>query len=524
MNVTLAGLFFTFFAGSWLSNLAIIQTTTVLLQSSSLELILAVSSCAGLAFFVLMRFLARVSSPQIAAWLLLPAWVTTEVLRAYVPQFPVLPALTALLFGELIKWHAYSQVLNRFGPLSAGRVLGWAVLAYEIGTITAAFSARVDAGFVIQGLELLALAGIYAPFVLDRPEEDLTRPQPEASASRAPQTLLPWLLGMGVVAGFLKVSADTGFKFALSVSQNDVGAQVANFYFYSAIFTLVLGGIRKLRWLAPRMGCPEASLVGLAAAQALFGAALFSGHIPAMVYAAALQRSVDKIFYQPTIQLLASGFIPSVQEFLRRWHTTASLGIGSFLGLVAFLGHGLLGEASMVMKGMSVAHVVMALVCALLAGKLIQKIVQALDVETKKGGLVGGSRPMAMLALLSPRHFLVHTLMWSGRRGGMKGLPPEILQGLTAAGGGEVVTSFYAAFPRLDETHQMALIRLAVFLDRKQDREFLLAIAEEKIPCLRRARRLAALHVVKVHGRIYRPLLRRSRGKKSPLPPTKKVA
>ena len=106
----------------------------------------------------------------------------------------------------------------------------------------------------------------------------------------------------------------------------------------------------------------------------------------------------------------------------------------------------------------------------------------------------------------------------------MQGLPPEILQGLTADAGGEVVNSFYAAFPRLDETHQLALIRLAVFLDRKQDREFLLSIAEEKVPCVRRARRLAAMHVVKIHGRIYRPLLRRSRGKKSPLPVNKKAA
>lgn len=524
MNVTLAGLFFTFFAGSWLSNLAIIQTTTVLLKSSSLELILAVSSCAGLAFFVLLRFLARVSSPQIAAWLLLPAWLTTELLKVYFPQYPVLPSLTALLFGELIKWHAYSQVLNRFGPLSAGRVLGWAVLAYEIGTISAAFTSRFETGLLIQGLELFALAGIYAPFFLDRPEEDLSRHQTGASASMAPQALLPWLLGMGVVAGFLKVSADTGFKFALSVNQQNVGTEVANFYFYSAIFTMLLGGIRKLRWLAPRMGCPEASLVSLAGAQVLFGVALFSGSIPAMVYAGALQRSVDKIFYQPTIQLLASGFIPPVQEFLRRWHTTAFLAVGSFLGLLAFMGHGYLGSAASVMKGMSIAHGLMAVACVVFAGKLIHKIVQALDLETKKGGVLGGSRPMAMLALLSPRHFLVHALMWSGRRGGMQGLPPEILQGLTADAGGEVVTSFYAAFPRLDETHQMALIRLAVFLDRKQDRDFLLSIAEEKIPCMRRARRLAAMHVVKVHGRVYRPLLRRSRGKKSPLPQPKKAA
>jgi hypothetical protein len=214
-----------------------------------------------------------------------------------------------------------------------------------------------------------------------------------------------------------------------------------------------------------------------------------------------------------------------VQELLRRWHVTAFLALGSFIGLIAFMGHGYLGAPNIVMKGMSVAHIVAVLVIAFVAGKLIQKIVQALDVETRKAGALGGSRPMAMLALLSPRHFLVHALMWSGRRGGsMQGLPPEILQGLTADAGGEVVNSFYAAFPRLDETHQLALIRLAVFLDRKQDREFLLSIAEEKVPCVRRARRLAAMHVVKIHGRIYRPLLRRSRGKKSPLPVNKKAA
>lgn len=525
MNVSLFSLFFTFFAGSWLSNLAIIHTTTALLQSSSLELILAVSSCAGLSFFVLLRFLSRFSKSNIAAWLMLPVFGTTAVLRAYYPEFPVWPALSALLFGELIKYHAYSQVLNRFGPLSAGRIMGWAVLAYELGTISAALSARFESGLLIHVLEAVAIVGVYLPFFVGQADEDENARQQGAASTLAPTSLLPWLVGLGVLAGFLKVSADTGFKFALSVTQENVGQEVSNFYLYSALFTLALSVVRKFRWLAPRMGCPEASLMGLAVAQGLFGMALFSGNIQAMVYAGALQRSVDKIFYQPTLQLLTSGFTPPVQELLRRWHVTAFLALGSFIGLIAFMGHGYLGAPNIVMKGMSVAHIVAVLVIAFVAGKLIQKIVQALDVETRKAGALGGSRPMAMLALLSPRHFLVHALMWSGRRGGsMQGLPPEILQGLTADAGGEVVNSFYAAFPRLDETHQLALIRLAVFLDRKQDREFLLSIAEEKVPCVRRARRLAAMHVVKIHGRIYRPLLRRSRGKKSPLPVNKKAA
>jgi hypothetical protein len=151
------------------------------------------------------------------------------------------------------------------------------------------------------------------------------------------------------------------------------------------------------------------------------------------------------------------------------------------------------------------------------------EIVKALDRETRLAGVLGGSRAMAMLALLSPRHFLVHALMWSSRRGGMHGLPSEILQGLSADAGGEVVESFYSAYPEMDESHQLALIRLAVFLDRKMDHAFLLGIASEVIPSSLRARRLAAIHVVKIHGKMYRPLLRRARGKKSPMP-LKKVA
>ncbi len=101
MNGTLFSLFLTFFAGSWLSNLGIIRTTTSLLEGSSLELILAVSSCAGLAFFTLMRSLARFQKPTLAAWLMLPAWLAVQALSTLAPEAPVWSALAALLFGEL---------------------------------------------------------------------------------------------------------------------------------------------------------------------------------------------------------------------------------------------------------------------------------------------------------------------------------------------------------------------------------------------------------------------------------------
>jgi hypothetical protein len=518
MNGTLFSLFLTFFAGSWLSNLGIIRTTTSLLQGSSLELILAVSSCAGLAFFVLLRFLDRFQKPTLAAWLMLPVWLAAESLSAFAPQAPVWSALGALLFGELAKWHAYSQVLHRFGPLSAGRILGWAVLAYELGTVTAAFTASLPENhWLLRGLELLALASLYLPFAL-RIGEEATPQVSAVGPTLAPPQLLSSLLVVGAIAGFLKISADTGFKFALSSSQQDVGPLVVNFYLLSAGFTMALGLIRRFRWFAPRMGCPQASLTGLAVTQGIFALALFSGNLTALVAATALQRSVDKIFYQPTIQLLTSGFAPALQDLLRRWHVTAFLAIGSLLGLGAFFAHGLFTQPSAILAGMSGLHLVGTLICAMVTGHLVSRIVQALDRETRLAGVLGGSRAMAMLALLSPRHFLVHALVWSSRRGGMQGLPTEILQGLSADAGGEVVESFYSAYPEMDEGHQLALIRLAVFLDRKMDHAFLLGIASEAIPSGLRARRLAAIHVVKVHGKMYRPLLRRARGKNSPLP------
>jgi len=522
MNGTHFSLFLTFFAGSWLSNLGIIRTTTSLLQGSSLELILAVSSCAGLAFFVLLRLLARFQRPTLAAWLMLPAWLATETLSVLLPHVPVWSALGALLFGELAKWHAYSQVLHRFGPLSAGRILGWAVLAYELGTVTAALTASLPRHhWILRTVEVLALASLYLPFFVGK--EESTSSVTAVGEAQAPGQLMSTLLIVGAVAGFLKVSADTGLKFSLSSGQHDVGPLVVNFYLMSAGFTMALGLIRRFRWFAPRMGCPQASLTGLAVTQGIFALALFSGNITVLVMASALQRSVDKIFYQPTIQLLTSGFAPAVQELLRRWHVTAFLAIGSMLGLGAFMAHGFFKEPEAVLAGMSALHLVGTIFCALITGRLVIEIIKALDRETRLAGVLGGSRAMAMLALLSPRHFLVHALMWSSRRGGMQGLPTEILQGLSADAGGEVVESFYTAYPEMDESHQLALIRLAVFLDRKMDHAFLLGIASEVIPSSLRARRLAAIHVVKIHGKMYRPLLRRARGKKSPLP-LKKVA
>lgn len=131
---------------------------------------------------------------------------------------------------------------------------------------------------------------------------------------------------------------------------------------------------------------------------------------------------------------------------------------------------------------------------------------------------------MALLALLSPRHFLVHALLWSNRRGSSELLPQGLITGLTAETGGEVIQSFYGMFEELSESHQLALIRLATILNRQRDRDFLLLIALEKIHCGRRPRRLAALNLVKIHGKRYRPLLRRSRGKNSPLTLEKKPA
>jgi hypothetical protein len=116
---------------------------------------------------------------------------------------------------------------------------------------------------------------------------------------------------------------------------------------------------------------------------------------------------------------------------------------------------------------------------AIVSGIFIKKIISALDQETADSSSLGSSRPMAMLALLSPKHFMVHALIWSKKKGGFHTLPPEILQGLTAQSVDETGRSFYSAFPRMDESHQLAIIRLAIFLDRKIDREFLLNLAQD---------------------------------------------
>jgi hypothetical protein len=515
MNKVFFGLFFTFFLGSWISNISIIHTTKTLLEGSSLELILAVSSFAGLSFFFVLRTLTHFKKSNLASWLILPVWMIVEGCSFFLPEFPVWSALSALVFGELVKWHAYSVVLNRFGPLSAGKILGWAVVAYELGTVCASMTYEWTMTWQMIPFKVLALAVLYLPFVFAKTEEIKVN-----SHTAKPQTydgLLFWLVSIGVVTGFLKISADTGFKFAVGVSSYDVGPLVANFYLVSACFTISMALIKRVKWLSPRMGYPKASLILVAIAQLFFGVALISGNLTFLVVMSAFQRSVDKIFYQPTMQLLTSGFTFSTQDYLRRWHVNAFLALGSLLGLVAFMGHGLLGGPKNVMIGMSVNHILMVVVCIVVASAFFKKIIQALDSETKKMGTKGNSRPMAMLALLSPKHFLVHALLWSSKRGGQEVLPPELISGLTADSGGEVVQSFYAMFERLTESHQLAVIRLATLLNHQRDRDFMLLIALEKIQCGRRPRRLAALNLVKIHGKRYRPLLRRSRGKNSPL-------
>jgi hypothetical protein len=522
MNRLSISLLLTFFLGSWLSNISIISTTKTLLEGSSLELILAVSSLSGLCFFVLLRFLNTFKKSNFASLMIMPIWVMLESLIFFIPHMPVWSALTALLFGELVKWHAYSVVLQRFGPLRAGQVLSWAVLAYEVGTITAAYTYQWSESWMLYPVKFLAVAIIYIPLFLRSGDE--TKSFQNTSQHKTPAGVLPWLIFMGVTAGFLKVSADTGFKFAVSTHAYDVGELVSQFYLMSAAFTLGLGAMKKIKWLAPRLSMPQTSLIMTAFSQLMFAVALFSGQTYFFVAMASMSRSVDKIFYQPTMQLLTSGFSLSTQEFLRRWHVNAFLAIGSMLGLLAFMGHGLLGSSQNVIWGMSALHFVVALGCFFVAAKFFRKIIMGLDSETKRSGITGGSRAMALLALLSPRHFLVHALIWSNKQGSSELLPPELITGLTAETGGEVIQSFYGMYEELSESHQLALIRLATILNRQRDRDFLLLIALEKINCGRRPRRLAALNLVKIHGTRYRPLLRRSRGKKSPLILKKKLA
>ncbi len=507
-----------FFAGSWLSNGHVIRSTGALLEQGSLTLILAVSSLAGLGFYALLRFLDRWQRGNLAAFFMLPGWLLLLTLPSLFPSWPVWPALLALLVGEVVKWHLYSQVLAAWGPMGASRMLGWAVLAYELGTVLAALFPSPFPTGVSWAVEAAAMLALHLPFFLSQPEETEI---PARHASEVPthgpwDSVLPWLALTGLAAGFLKVSADTGFKYAVRLEGGDPTGTVAHFYLLSAGFTLGLGLLRRLRWMAPRMGCPQASFKGLAGVQALFALALLTGSAPFLVAAAALQRSVDKIFYQPNVQLLASGFPLRAQERLRRWHVTGFLAFGSLVGLVAFAGHGVLPSPQSTLVGIALLHVAGAAGFLVLAKHLVGVTVKSLDGETRRNG-AATSRPMAMLALLSPRHFLVHALKFS-HKGGMGALPQDLLEGLVAEPGREVVRTFYDAFPRLDEQHQMALIRLAAFLDRGTDREFLMEIAMEHLPSSRRARRLAAHQLVKVLGVSARPLLRRARGKNSPLP------
>ena len=522
MNRISLSLFLTFFLGSWISNISIISTTKSLLEGSSLELILAVSSLAGLFFFVLLRTLTTFKKSNIASWMILPIWMLLETFVQLIPHLPVWSALTALLFGELVKWHAYSVVLQRFGPLRAGQILSWAVLAYELGTITASFTYQWSELWMLVPFKMIAIAVLYVPLFLRSGDE--SKSFQHSNQQKAPAGVLPWLIFMGITAGFLKVSSDTGFKFAVSTNAYDVGVLVSRFYLLSAGFTLLLGALKKVKWIAPKMSMPQTSLIFMAFSQLCFALALFSGQTYFLVGMAALSRSVDKIFYQPTMQLLTSGFALSTQEYLRRWHGNAFLALGSILGLFAFMGHGLLGTPQNVIWGMSVLHFIVAIGSFYVAAKFFRKIINGLDFETKRSGITGGSRAMALLALLSPRHFLVHALLWSNRRGSNELLPQELINGLTAETGGEVIQSFYGMFEELSESHQLALIRLATILNRQRDRDFLLLIALEKINCGRRPRRLAALNLVKIHGKRYRPLLRRSRGKKSPLTLKKRSA
>lgn len=514
MNSKVTALMFAFFAGSWLSNGQIIRTTTVLLETASLTLILAASSLAGLFFFGLLRLLGRWHRPSLAGALMLPMWGLLQALPQMAGDYPLAMALGALLLGELVKWHLYGQVLLNWGPMGAQRILAWAVLAYELGTIAAALLPALPVW-----VEILALLPLYAPFFMKGTEAESAGPMNEPTQTGPWTQMLPWLVACGMAAGFLKVSADTGFKYAVRLQSGDALPLVSQFYLVSAIFTLALGGIRRLRWVSPRMGCTQSSLVALGAAQIVFALALLTGNSVMLVSASALQRSVDKIFYQPTMQLMTSGFTIMAQERLRRWHVAGFLGLGSLLGLVAFAGHGLLASPQEVLWGISLMHVAVALGFFAIGRKLVRMTVAALDAETRRTGQLGGSRPMAMLALLSPRHFLVHALQWSNRSGGgMQALPQELVQGLVAEPGREVVQTFYRAFPRLEETQQLALIRLAAFMDLSRDREFLMTVALAQVNGSRRARRLAAHHLVKVLGKEARPLLRRARGKQSPLP------
>jgi len=491
-----------FFLGSWLSNAHIIHTTSVLLKEASATLILAASSLAGVGFFLILRLLGGGARPQMAGWLLLPGWVALQALPHFFPEHPLLPALTALLWGEIVKWHLYSQVFLRWGPMSASRILSYAVLAYESGTVAAALFPFQGAA----GLEIVALLPLFAVMLVAKQEQEEAEHVAVGSVPATSSPLVGWLIGVGLIAGFLRVSADTGFKFGVRLQGGDPKEWVSNFYLMSAGFTLALGLGRRLRWMAPRMGCPQRSLAATGWVQAAFALAFVSGHPLALVAAAALQRSMDKIFYQPTVQLLTSGFGWATQVQLRRGHVVGFLGLGSLMGIVAFSGHGWLATAEQVVWAIASLHLAAALALLIFVPMMVTRVVDDLDREK------GGSRAMAMLALLSPRHFLVHALQWSNRKGGMHALPAELLDGLTAEPGREVVQTFYNAFPRLEEPHQLALVRLAAFLDRGADRDFLLDVAMEKVATSVRARRLAAHQLVKVLGKDARPILRRARG------------
>lgn len=508
-----------FFAGSWLTNGHIISTTTTLLRSASLSLILAASSLAGLGFFFIVRLLGHSQRPTHAGPMMVPVWGCLLVAPQVVPGHPIVAALVALLFGELAKWHLYSQVLNTWGPMGAQGVLARTVIAYELGTVASSFWSALP-----LWVQALLLAAIYAPayFKSDRPAQ---APHLTVVKEERWSGMLSWIIACGALAGLLRVSADTGLKFAIRLDGDGAQRLLSHYYLISALFTLGLSVARRLRITSLGQGPATASFIAVGASQSLFAFALMSGHTMFLIAACALQRSVDKVFYQPTVQLLSSGFTALMQERLRRWHVVGFLALGPLCGLVAFSGHALLGSVSQLLWAIALVHAAVAVSFFWVGGRTVETTVAALEVETQRFGVLGSPRPLAMLALLAPRHFLARALTWASRQsGGVGALPAELMQGLTVESGDGVVRAFYAAYPKLDETQQLALIRLAALLDLRRDREFLMTVALEQVGPGRRTRRLAAHHLVKVLGKEARPLLRRSRGKNSPLPGTKKAA
>ncbi|HXH32688.1 MAG TPA: hypothetical protein VNJ01_17955 [Bacteriovoracaceae bacterium] len=510
-------LFLNFFAASWLSNDWIIRTTGKLVQTSSLEMVLAVSSLSGIVFFLFLKGLTSFQRPLVAAFTMIPMWVILAVSHEVFPAVPVIPTILAILLGETMKWHAYSQVLNRYTPFSAGKIIGYSVLAYELGTMASSATATIGHRPLILSLNLVALILIHLPFLLRSHSEEPTSTSAALPVNRSSVNLLSWILLLGAFAGFLKVSSDTGFKFAIRQSTANPTEVIANFYLLSSIFTIGLWLLKKQRWVSSKFDRPEVAVSGMAVVQCLFGAGLLTAPLSQLIVISSLQRSFDKIFYQPTIQLLASGFSSFTQERIRRYHSSAFLGIGSLLGLLAFAASQAINGPEVLLKGISILHLLASLAFVLIGGFFFRRLISAFDEESSGPDEDSCSRAMAMLALLSPKHFLTHALIWSKKKGGFHTLPPEILQGLSSSQDSDTLRSFYLLFSKLDEPHQAALIKLAILLDKKRDRVFLKKLAEEKIPCSKKSRKVAALHLVKVHGKSHRPLLRRARGINSPL-------